>query len=184
MKYEFHTQLGLQECVNKLNEAIASQPDPSLFFYKTLTGRVDTQGFSLRLARGWKDFYSPNFQGVFVDSTQGVSLRGEFKTASGVRVILAAWFFIWFLNMCVLPFLLAVASVAALAYAGDSLQVQPQELSPALIGVGFYTCLSLLAGVVINAALVLFLRHNQKGHQERIINLLTRILDAQAQQIA
>jgi hypothetical protein len=184
MKYEFHTQLGLQECVNELNEAIASQPDPSLFFYKTLTGRVDTQGFSLRLARGWKDFYSPNFQGLFVDSTQGVSLRGEFKTASGVKVILGVWFFIWFLNLCILPLLLAVALAVVFANVGDSLQVQPQELSTALTGAGFYTCLSLLAGVVINAALVLFLRHNQKGHQERIINLLTRILDAQAQQVS
>lgn len=184
MKYEFYTQLGLQECVNKLNEAIASQPETSLFFYKTLTGRVELQGFSLRLARGWKDFYSPNFQGIFVDGAQGVILRGEFKTASGVKVILGVWFFIWFLNICVFPLLLAVASAAALAYAGDSLQVQSQELSPVLTGFSFYICLSLLAGVVINAALLLFLKQNQKGHQERIMSLLTRILDAQAQQAA
>lgn len=184
MKYEFHTQLGLDECVNKLQEAIASQPEPALFFYKTLTGRVDSQGFSLRLARDWKDFYSPNLQGIFVNAGQGVTLRGEFKTPSGVKVILGGWFFIWFLNLCVLPLLLAAASVAALVYAGDSLQAQPQELSTALTNFGFYTCLSVLVGLVINVALVLFLRHNEKGHQQRMIGLLTRILDAQAQQVS
>lgn len=183
MKYEFHTGLDLQACMDRLQKALDSQANTSTFSYKTLTGSIEEKGVFLRLKRGWKDFYSPQFQGVFIEHEQNVTLRGEFKTAPGTKVILIVWFSFWFLNMCVLPLLLAVFSTISIIFAGDSLQVPPQEIFAALTTFGFYACLAFAVSSFISLALVLYLRHNQKNHQKHILSLLGEILDVQAQQV-
>jgi hypothetical protein len=184
MKYEFHTQFSLQECVNQLQEAIDNQPDPSLFFYKTLYGRVDQQGFSLRLARGWKDFYSPIFQGEFIATSNQTILRGGFRLSNGAKVILIVWCLFWFVHLCVFPPILAVFITSSVASMGESLQMPADELYQFLASLAGYACLSLLTALAVTGGLFLYLRHHHKTHQEKIFSLLSDILGAQEQQVA
>jgi len=183
MKYEFHTQLGLDECVDKLQGAIASQPEPSLFFYKTLTGGAGPQGFSLRLKRGWKDFYSPTFHGEFISTGGQTILRGGFKISNGVKVILIVWCLFWFMQLCVFLPASVAFMIGPVVSMGESLQMSTEDLSRFLVMFTGYTCLSLSTILAVNAGLFLYLRHDHRKHREHIFNWLSEIFGVQAQQV-
>jgi hypothetical protein len=181
MKYEFRTQLSLDECVNKLQDAIAGQPDPSLYFYKTISGKVDRQGFSLCPRRFLKDYYSPTFQGEFISAGGQTILRGDFNISNGVKVILIVWCLFWFMQLCVILPVSAAFIIGPVASMGESLQMPPESLSQFLVMLVGYTCLSLSTALAVNAGLFLYLRHDHRKHRERISNWLSGILGVQAQ---